>query len=255
VASKRISSSDRRAAILLVARKVFAEHGYDGARTQQIAAAAGVSDTLVFRHFKSKQGLYREVLDDLVAEQDASFKKTSVPKASTQSLLEAIWEYLNDCVHSSPRRAEATRILIANMAGDGVYARLMFKRANRLLDRPVRNALAAADASGDLDAGRVDSINGSHFIAHVGAIISISRASRPAVVPYRGDDTALLRDAFRFCMRGFGVRDEIVQRFERSKGIVDDDVPPATLIPRRARRNSARVGSRPRRRGDTGTAV
>ncbi len=217
MASKRISSTDRRAAILLAARRVFAERGYEGAKTQQIAAAAGVSDTLVFRHFKSKQGLYGEVVDSLVREQDASFKKTSLPEASTESLLQAIWEYLDDCVHSSARRAEGTRILIANIASDGAYARLMYKRANRLLDRPMHSALAAAKASGDVEASAVDPINGSHFIAHVGAIISVSRATGSAVVPYRGDDAALLRDAFRFCVRGLGVSDAAVQRFEKTR--------------------------------------
>jgi len=213
VPRKRIPSSDRRVDILHAARRVFAERGYEGAKTQHIAAAAGVSDTLVFRHFKSKQGLYRAVLRDLVLEQDASFRKTSLPEGGTDSILAAIWEYLHDCVHSSRRSAESTRILIANLAADGAYARMIFRRANRLLDRPMKKAMASARASGDLTPSPMDPINGSHFIAHVGAIISVSRALGAPMIPYRGGDAALLRDAFHFCARGLGISDEAVGRF------------------------------------------
>ena len=248
----RISSSDRRAAILLAARRVFAERGYEGAKTQHIAAAAGVSDTLVFKHFGSKRGLYREVLASLVRQQDASFEKTTLPEASTQSLLEAIWKYLDTCIHSSKRDAEGTRILIANLAADGAYARFVFKRANRLLDRPMHRVLAAAKASGDLAASSVDPINASLYIAHVGAIISVSRASASPTIPYRGDDAALLRDTFRFCVRGLGVTDDAVQRFERARLLVKPAVADATGARRHARRNRTAVPSRSAPRGNSG---
>jgi TetR/AcrR family transcriptional regulator len=52
-----------RAAILEAAERVFAEHGLSGARTDAIAAAAGVNKALLYYYFPSKDALFYAVLD------------------------------------------------------------------------------------------------------------------------------------------------------------------------------------------------
>lgn len=51
-----------RRAILDAAEEVFAEHGFDGARIDAIAAAAGYNKSLIFQYFDDKLNLYAEVL-------------------------------------------------------------------------------------------------------------------------------------------------------------------------------------------------
>jgi len=53
-----------RAAILQAAERIFAEVGEAGARTETIAAAAGVNKAMLYYYFRSKDGLYRAVLDE-----------------------------------------------------------------------------------------------------------------------------------------------------------------------------------------------
>jgi len=48
--------------LLLAAARVYAESGYHGATTRRIAAAAGVNEITLFRHFGSKDVLLREAL-------------------------------------------------------------------------------------------------------------------------------------------------------------------------------------------------
>lgn len=48
--------------ILDAAETVFAEHGFDGARIDVIAAEAGYNKSLIFQYFKDKLNLYTEVL-------------------------------------------------------------------------------------------------------------------------------------------------------------------------------------------------
>ncbi len=50
-----------REAILNAAEFVFAEHGFDGARVDAIAAAAGYNKSLIFQYFGDKLRLYAEV--------------------------------------------------------------------------------------------------------------------------------------------------------------------------------------------------
>jgi len=57
-------SATTRRAILAAAEKVFAESGLAGARTDAIAAAAGVNKALLYYYFKGKDSLYEAVLED-----------------------------------------------------------------------------------------------------------------------------------------------------------------------------------------------
>ena len=59
---ERISGEERRAQIIDAALKLFAEKGFSGTRTKEIAELAGISETLIFAHFKSKEELYRKSL-------------------------------------------------------------------------------------------------------------------------------------------------------------------------------------------------
>ena len=53
-----------RARILQHATRAFAEKGYDGARVDNIARRAGVSVTLLYHYFRSKDGLFVAVMEE-----------------------------------------------------------------------------------------------------------------------------------------------------------------------------------------------
>jgi TetR/AcrR family transcriptional regulator len=61
----RLSADERRIQILEAALNVFSRKGYSGARTKEIAREAGISETLVFRHFETKENLYQQALEHL----------------------------------------------------------------------------------------------------------------------------------------------------------------------------------------------
>jgi AcrR family transcriptional regulator len=61
---KRVAAEARRAQLIEVALRLFAEQGYDGTATRDIAEAAGVAEGLLFRHFPTKRALLRAVLQE-----------------------------------------------------------------------------------------------------------------------------------------------------------------------------------------------
>jgi len=71
---KRLQATDRRQIILQGALKVFARKGFAGATTREIAEAAGVSEALLYRHFASKEMIYRE-LASLIGSNGERFKQ------------------------------------------------------------------------------------------------------------------------------------------------------------------------------------
>ena len=57
-------SAETRAAILAAAEEEFARAGLAGARTDAIAAQAGVNKALLYYYFDSKEALYAAVVED-----------------------------------------------------------------------------------------------------------------------------------------------------------------------------------------------
>ena len=66
--ARRVKSDKTRAAILTAAASIFAESGLAGARTDAIAAAAGVNKALLYYYFKSKDALYLAVVGERFGE-------------------------------------------------------------------------------------------------------------------------------------------------------------------------------------------
>ena len=63
----------RREAILHAAAEVFARAGFAATSVEDIAAAAGITKLIVYRHFDSKENLYRAVLERVFQRQAELF--------------------------------------------------------------------------------------------------------------------------------------------------------------------------------------
>jgi AcrR family transcriptional regulator len=88
---KRLPAAERRAVIVEAAGRLFGERGYDAARLDDVAAAAGVTKPVLYRHFADKQALYLALLarhrDDL-----ASFAAAIPAHGTAQERLRAVLE-------------------------------------------------------------------------------------------------------------------------------------------------------------------
>jgi AcrR family transcriptional regulator len=60
---KRLPAAERRELILEAAGEQFGERGYAHTSLEEIAAAAGVTKPILYRHFDSKKGLYLALLE------------------------------------------------------------------------------------------------------------------------------------------------------------------------------------------------
>lgn len=89
--SKRLPSDERRATIIDAAGRLFGERGYDAARLDDIAAAAGVTKPILYRHFDTKQALYLALLER--HRDDLHRFATAVPERGTlEKRLRAVLE-------------------------------------------------------------------------------------------------------------------------------------------------------------------
>jgi AcrR family transcriptional regulator len=56
---------DTRRALLQAAREHFAEHGFQGTRTEDVVQAAGLTRGALYHHFRDKEDLFRAVFEEV----------------------------------------------------------------------------------------------------------------------------------------------------------------------------------------------
>jgi AcrR family transcriptional regulator len=59
-----MKSEERRAAIVRSAIHVFAEKGFRGTTTRELAAAAGITEPVLYQHFGAKRDLYSAIIEE-----------------------------------------------------------------------------------------------------------------------------------------------------------------------------------------------
>jgi len=75
--SLRMSADARRAAVLQAAAAAFAEGGYEGTSTEDVARLAGISQPYIFRLFGSKHELFVAVVEDCFQRTYSRFQKAA----------------------------------------------------------------------------------------------------------------------------------------------------------------------------------
>ena len=67
---KRMKADERRQEIIRAALEVFARNGFGGSTTREIAENAGISEAMIYSHFRNKQDLYTAIIDERLQESE-----------------------------------------------------------------------------------------------------------------------------------------------------------------------------------------
>ena len=67
---KRMKANERRQEIIRAAMEVFAENGFGGSTTREIAENAGISEAMIYNHFRNKHDLYTAIIDEKLQESE-----------------------------------------------------------------------------------------------------------------------------------------------------------------------------------------
>lgn len=87
--ARRLRRAERREQILAAATQAFARAGFAATSLDDIAAEAGISRVILYRHFESKTDLYRAVLDQACERLVAAVGEGRYTPASLDALVEA----------------------------------------------------------------------------------------------------------------------------------------------------------------------
>ncbi len=93
--ARQIQKEQTRALLVDAALRVFAEHGYEEATVEDIAAAAGYSKGAYYFHFASKEGIFLELLEQWTSDQTERLKAFEELTPAAAALLETLEAFLS----------------------------------------------------------------------------------------------------------------------------------------------------------------
>ncbi len=94
---RELAAQETQNSILRAATRIFAKHGFSGARIDQISKAAKSHDRMIYYYFGSKEALYIAVLEDLYQrfnDAEALLKlNVEKPEEALVAVVNFIWDY------------------------------------------------------------------------------------------------------------------------------------------------------------------
>jgi AcrR family transcriptional regulator len=199
----------RRQLILSAAKRCFARHGFSGTTTKSVAAAASVSEGLLFKHFPTKSALYAEILAE-ACEADPALHRLLELEPSTETLVVMIREMVRHFQHiaETPDQQEAQRLrlMISSHLDDGEFARLCYEKIGDLIGPIFTASVERAVAAGDATRIGCEPLNLFWFAHHAVLMATLSRLPSVPCLSY-GDSANLERQLCEFILRGIGMKE------------------------------------------------
>jgi AcrR family transcriptional regulator len=223
-----MTSDLRRQLILGAAKRCFARNGFAGTTTKSVAAAAAISEALLFKHFPSKAALYAEILAE-ECEADPELAHLLGLAPSTAALVELMQGMVRHFIHGSdgPDQEEETqrmRLMVTSHLEDGEFARLLYAKVEKLIGAMFADSLQAAIAAGDAVRIGSEPTNLFWFAHHTVLMAALTRMPAAPCLAY-GNAADLDRQLCEFLLRGIGLTEAAINTH------LNPDVPSAAALP------------------------
>jgi TetR/AcrR family transcriptional regulator, transcriptional repressor of aconitase len=205
----------RRQLILGAAKRCFARHGFAGTTTKSVAAAASISEGLLFKHFPTKSALYAEILAEECAADPALHRLLGL-EPSTRTLVVLIREMVRHFqqVADAPDQQEAQRLrlMMSSHLDDGEFARLIYEKIEGLIGSVFIASLQRAVEAGD--AARVGRAPMNLFWFAHHTVLMATLARLPSVPCLScGNAADFERQICEFILRGIGLTETAVASY------------------------------------------
>jgi TetR/AcrR family transcriptional regulator, transcriptional repressor of aconitase len=207
-----MTSDLRRELILGAAKRCFARHGFAGTTTKSVAAAASISEGLLFKHFPTKSALYAEILAE-ACEADPALHRLLGLEPSTETLVVLVrgmvGHFLNVSDVPDQQEAQKLRLMITSHLDDGEFARLLYAKIADLIGPVFTASLQRAVAAGDASPVGREPLNLFWFAHHT--VLMMALAQLPAVpcLTYANAND-LERQVSEFILRGIGLTEPAI---------------------------------------------
>lgn len=219
----RLSAEERRHSIVDAVREVFAEKGFDGTTTRELAKAAGVSEALLYKHFPSKESLYAAMLDACAKGPTfAEFKRILTLDPSTSTLVFMIHFVVTRFIlgwAGDPDKKVMDRLSVRSLLDDGAFIKLTHKKFAPAWIAKFEACLKAAAKAGELHEIPLRPDLRAWLVHHIAFALMLHLHPEPPAVDYKVSKQALIEQAVRFALLGVGVKEQAIKRYYNPKAL------------------------------------
>jgi AcrR family transcriptional regulator len=219
--TSRITSKERRAAIIRAARAVFVEKGFDKATTHELAEAAGVSEALVFKHFASKEALYSAILTSFFKEESTKrVAELKSLKPSTATLVFLVEDLVTHVLETQDEDQRSFfRLIMRSLMDEGEFTRAAIQGAPLHWVKKVEECIVAAKKAGDMLGTSVCAGLGGWFVHQLISGILMHSLPAVSVIDYRVSRAKLRREVVQFSLRGMGLKEAAIRQYCNLAGL------------------------------------
>jgi TetR/AcrR family transcriptional regulator, transcriptional repressor of aconitase len=205
----------RRQLILSAAKRCFARHGFAGTTTRSVAAAAAISEGLLFKHFPTKSALYAEILAD-ECEADPGLNRLLGLEPSTETLvvlIRCMVRHFQEVVAAPDQEdAQRLRLMVTSHLDDGEFARLLYEKVGGLIGPVFTASLERAVEAGDAARIGREPLNLFWFAHHTVLMVTLTRLPSAPCLSY-GKSADLERQLCEFILRGVGLNETAIASY------------------------------------------
>jgi len=144
----RLPADERRKQLIEVSIDLFSRKGFAGTTTKEIAAAAGVTEAIIFRHFATKQDLYTAIVERMCSRDETAGWLRGAESLMERNDDEALLRYLMKGILDFTQADRRYERLILFAALEGNELALMHQNATSWIGKSVLEYIARRQREG-----------------------------------------------------------------------------------------------------------
>jgi TetR/AcrR family transcriptional regulator len=165
--------------ILAGARQEFIEHGLRGARMQAIADRCGVNKALLHYYFRSKEGLYQAVLQEIVQTMRAAIDEQLITPSTGDDIQALLHRFISVYIRTLHSNPDFPRFMFREIADGGTnMSKLIESVAPLVKNIPIeinRRLLAG------MESGKIKRVPPLHLMLNVLGMCIFTFIARPII--------------------------------------------------------------------------
>ena len=214
----KLTSEQRKAAIVKAVRQTFAEKGFHGTTTRELAKVAGVSEALLFKHFPNKEALYAAMLVSCREQLRATtFERLGGLEPCASTLVILVHILISNFLAAKGLGDEdpsiQTRLMLQSILEDGEFARLRLQQLGEFWIPKIEACLQAAIAAGEAVEGPPPASVRGWLMHQLASGVRIHLLPPTQLVEFEVFAERLAEQVVWFALRGMGLTDEAIKRY------------------------------------------
>lgn len=211
----RMSSSDRKQSIVLAAIPLFARHGFKKTTTKEIAQTAGISEALLYKHFKSKEELYGLIQSQCCSSSQKFAEQLALLEPGPQAVILLVSVLALSMLWGLDGEEELSivkRLMLNSLLDEGDFAKLFLDHHITLWMPKIVEAFEACEKSGAFVRQHQDFVKLTWHLHHSISGHSFFQMMGTKLVDF-GEIKEFVKQTIEYNLYAIGLKDQIIKDY------------------------------------------